>query len=303
MNINQLRYFISVAECLNFTKAASRHYISQTAVTQQIQSLEDQLGVSLFDRTTRPISLTPSGHVFLSEAKAICERMETAVNKALAASTGLIGSIKVGYLKGYERSNLSNVLRDFHLKNPNILISCYRHNSDALNAGLLNLDYDIIFTWDSTNIGEEKNLDSSLYEKVPLVVALPSAHPFAHRSFLERKDLEHEAILYMSPSSSGYSYGDNRFLDLYHQAGYAPDISFRSNDAESILMMVAAEEGISILPAYTTEKLSNAENIIFIPLIGEDEFVNIICVWKKDNSNDALRKFIQSLDKDSAAPL
>lgn len=295
MNINQLRYFISVAECLNFTKAANQHYISQTAITQQIRSLEEQLDVQLFHRSTRPISLTPAGHVFLTEAKAICERMDRAKSRVKEASTGLIGSLKIGYTKGYERSNLSNILRDFHSQNPNILISCYRKDTDTLSAGLLDLEYDIIFTWDSTNIVAEKNIEHFLYEKVPLFVALHSTHPFAHRPFLHRKDLQHETILYMSPSRSGFSHGDNHFMELYLEAGYTPNIIFRSNDAESILMMVAAEEGISILPAYTIEKLENAENIVFVPLLGEKEYENLICVWRKDNASESLQQFLHML--------
>lgn len=295
MNINQLRYFITVAECCNFTKAASQHFISQTAITQQIQALEEALNVRLFDRTTRPVSLTPAGNVFLCEAKAICERVDAAVDKTKEAATGLIGSLRVGYTKGYERSDLSNILREFHLKNPGILLSCYRQDTDSLSAGLLNGDYDIIFTWDSTNIVEEKKVDFFLHEQVPLVVAMPATHPFAHRTSLTRKDLKHETILYMTPSSSGFSYGDNHFLELYRKAGYTPDIAFRSNDAESILMMIAAEEGISILPAYTTDKLINAENIVFTPLVGEEEYENIICVWMKENCNEVLKHFIHTL--------
>ena len=64
MNLNQIRYFVAAAETRSFTKAAAQYYISQTAVTQQIQALEELLGVTLFDRTSRPISLTPAGKSF-----------------------------------------------------------------------------------------------------------------------------------------------------------------------------------------------------------------------------------------------
>lgn len=74
----------------------------------------------------------------------------------------------------------------------------------------------------------------------------------------------------MTPSSTGDSVSDLRFYEMYEQAGYHPDIFFRSNDVESILMMVSIEEGISIIPSYVTHKLTNAENLVFIPLIGEE---------------------------------
>lgn len=295
MNINQLKYFIAVAEYKSFTKAANQYYISQTAITQQIRALEENMEVQLIDRTKRPISLTPAGNVFLNEAKAILERMNTAIGKVRDASTGLVGMLRIGYTKGYERSNLSNILRSFHLEFPNILITCYRCDTDMLAAGLFNDDYDIIFTWDSTNILQERGIEYKLMELAPLVVALYAGHPFAQRNSLSRKELKNETILYMTPSGTGESFGDNHFMELYRQAGYQPNILFRSNDIESILMMVAAEEGISILPSYVTNKLKDADNLVFVPLIGEGEYEKIISVWKSEDKSQALQHFIQRI--------
>ena len=115
MNRNQLRYFVAAAESRSFTKAADQFFISQTAVTQQIRLLEEMLGCPLFDRSTRPVSLTPAGKAFLTEAKAILERMDQAIDRAHGASTGLSGSLRIGYLKGYEQSGFTDFLREFHL--------------------------------------------------------------------------------------------------------------------------------------------------------------------------------------------
>lgn len=295
MNVNQLKYFVAVAEYNSFTKAANQYYISQTAITQQIHALEVSMQVQLIDRTKRPIALTPAGNVFLHEAKAILERMHTAVGKVREASTGLVGTLRIGYTKGYERSNLSNTLRSFHLEYPNILITCYRCDTDMLASGLFNNDYDIIFTWDSTNILQESGIEYRLVELAPLVVALYAGHPFAQRTSLSRRELKHDTILYMSPSATGESFGDNHFMELYRLAGYQPDILFRSNDIESILMMVAAEEGISILPSYVTNKLKDADNLVFVPLVGEGEYEKIISVWKKDKKSPALKHFIEHI--------
>jgi DNA-binding transcriptional LysR family regulator len=84
-------------------------------------------------------------------------------------------------------------------------------------------------------------------------------------------------------------------MQLYQKAGYQPNILLRSNDVESILMMVAAEEGISILPAYCTDKLTNADNLVFVPLEGENETEDIMAVWRKDNTSTALAHFLTSL--------
>ena len=137
MNINQLRYFVAAAESRSFTGAAARYYISQTAITQQIRALEETVGVPLFDRASRPIKLTPAGNAFLTDARAILERMNRAMDRVQEASVGFVGSLRVGYTKGYERSDLSRSLRDFHRDYPNVLISCHRSDTDSLAAGLL----------------------------------------------------------------------------------------------------------------------------------------------------------------------
>ena len=295
MNINQLKYFVAVAEHRSFTKAANQYYLSQTAITQQVRALEATLEVQLFDRNSRPISLTPAGTVFLTEAKAILERMNSAISRAQDASTGLVGSLRIGYTKGYERSDLSEKLRSFHREYPNVLLTCFRHDTDMLAAGLLNHEYDIIFTWDSTNIRQNEELETRLIERARLVVALYTSHPLAHRTALNRRELRNETILFMTPSSTGESYGDAYFMQLYQKAGYQPNILLRSNDVESLLMMVAAEEGISILPDYCTAKLNDAENLVFIPLIGDEEVEDILAVWHRDDPSLPLQHFVQRL--------
>ena len=171
MNLNQLKYFISVAEHQSFTKAANQFYISQTAITQQIQALEMLLDTPLIDRSTRPISLTPGGHTFLVEAKSILKHMDTAMQRTREASRGLMGTLRIGYTKGYEQSTLPKRLKNFHQTYPNILITCYRNDTDMLASGLLNKEYDLIFTWDSTNIRQESSLEIKVMETIPLYVA------------------------------------------------------------------------------------------------------------------------------------
>ena len=295
MNLNQLRYFVSVAELKSFTKAAMNHYISQTAITQQIHALEENIGVKLLVRNSRPISLTPAGKVFLKEAREILGRMDAALLHTREASTGLEGELRLGYTKGYEHSDLPKHLRRFHHDYPNVLISCYRHDTDKLAAGILSGEYDIIFTWDSTNIHQEEALSLHLFERVPLRVALYANHPLARKKQLSRKDLRQENILFMSPSGTGNSFGDDFYIKLYQQAGYQPNILLRSSDMESILMMVAAEEGISIVPQYSHSWNIGTENVVFVPLSGEEEHEEILIAWRKNDDNPALEHFIQKL--------
>lgn len=295
MNSNQLKYFVSAAQLHSFTRAANEHYISQTAITQQIRALEQSIGVQLFNREKRPVELTPAGAVFLIEAKAILERMEAAVSKTREAATGLVGSLKIGYIKGYERSGLSSWLRRFHKQNPNILISCFRCDTDTLAAGLLDGDYDMVFTWDSADILQNPQIANCQVESVPLVAVLYRRHPLAQRTSLRREDLKNEHIIYMSPGRAGVSRRDALFEERYLQAGYRPDIIAHSGDAESVLMMVDAEEGISILPDYITGKLTDTENLVFLPLEGDRELETIYCAWRRADSNPALHRFMSEV--------
>ena len=264
--------------------------------TQQIRLLEESLGCTLFDRSTRPVSLTPAGKTFLLDARAILERMSRAAERVHDASTGLTGTLRVGYVRGYERSDLSVLMRRFHQQNGNVLITFYRCSSDTLAAGLMHQKYDIIFTWDSTNLKTQEDISYRTVEKAGLVVAMYAGHPLAQRRQLRRQELRGENILYMSPDAADDSYGDALFMHLYQEAGYKPNILFRSADTESILMMVAAEEGISILPDYCTDKLYNADNLAFVPLVGAGEEEEIIAAWQSGNANPALGRFLAALE-------
>ena len=295
MNRNQLKYFVSAAEHRSFTRAAEQYYISQTAVTQQIRLLEESLGCALFDRSTRPVSLTSAGTAFLQDARAILERMSRAQERVHDASTGLAGSLRVGYVRGYERSDLSELMRRFHQQNANVLITFYRCSTDVLAAGLLHQEYDVIFTWDSTNLKTQEGVAFETVEKARLVVALYAGHPLAQRRRLSRQELRGESIIYMSPDAADDSYGDAFFMQLYKDAGYKPNILFRSADTESALMMVAAEEGISILPDYCTGKLYNADSLVFVPLSGAGEEEEIIAAWQSSSTNPALPRFLHLL--------
>lgn len=273
MNRNQLRYFVSAAEHRSFTKAAEQYYISQTAVTQQIQQLEQTLGCELFDRSTRPVSLTSAGKSFLLDAKAILERMSRAQERVHDAATGLTGTLRVGYVRGYERSDLSVLMRHFHQKNGNVLISFYRCSTDVLAAGLLHQEYDIVFTWDSTNLRTQEGVTFQTVEKARLVVALYAGHPLTQRRQLTRQELRGENILYMSPDAAPDSYGDAFFMQRY------------------------AEAGISLLPDYCTDRLYNADNLVFVPLVGEGEEEEIIAAWQSGNQNPALGRFLTELNQ------
>lgn len=294
MNQTQLRLFVAAAESRSFTKTAEQFYITQAAVTQHIQALEATLGCELFDRRRRPMQLTPSGKSFYDDAKIILAQMSAAASRTKEAAAGKSGSLHIGFLKGYERSDFSLMARRFRRTNPNTFLTFERQSSDQLAAGVMQGRFDLIYTWDSTNLRQSPEVDWRQADQIRLVAAVYRGHPLAGRTRLNRRDLRGEKLLYMSPSEDFDSYGDEVFIRLYRESGYKPDILYRSSDLEVILTMVAAEEGISILPDYFTNKLAGADNLIFIPLSGVREHEEIDVIWRRDNANPLLSAWIDS---------
>jgi len=293
MNQTQLKIFVAAAEQRSFTKAAEQYFMTQAAVTQHIQSLEASIGCELFDRRKRPLQLTQAGQAFYADSRNLLNQLELAVSRAKDAASGGSGNLHIGFLKGYERSDLSSFARRFRRAHPNTFITFERKSSDQLAAGLMQGSFDVIYTWDSTNLRQDPSVSWAQTDRIRLVAAVYAGHPFAGRTRLKRSELRGEELLYMSPSEDFESYGDEVFFRLYRESGYNPDILYRSSDLEVIITMIAAEEGISILPDYFTRSLSGTENLVFIPLSGEREHEEIDMIWRKDNQNPLLAMWLE----------
>lgn len=290
MNQIQLEYFVSVAELGSFTKAAQKHFVSQTAVTQQIQHLEELLHTQLFDRKKRPVCLTEVGAAFLVDAKAILERMNGAVSKLAIVSNSSGGTLRIGYTNGYEHSRLSKNIRQFRRKHPNVFFTCRRCNCEQMAQALINDELDIIFTWDHDEILDCAGMKWRKVEESSLDVVLYNTHPFVNRTQLTREELKEERLLYLAPSGS--LHGD-AYFQKYRDAGYDPNVIFCTDDIDSILMMVAAEEGISVMPAYITQNIRALDGIDCIPLVGENENASIVAVWREDSTDPLLSAFVE----------
>ncbi len=295
MNQIQLKIFCAAAENRSFTKTADEFFITQEAVTQHIRSLENTVGCELFDRRRRPIQLTQAGQSFYSDVKKLLSQMDSAVSRAKDAAAGGSGTLHIGFLKGYERSDLSIVSHRFRRLHPSTFLTFERKSSDQLAAGLMKENFDIIYTWDSTNLRQNPDVSWIQTDRIRLVVAVYADHPLARRVRLTRADLRGEDIIYMSPSEDFESYGDAVFYRLYLESGYRPKIIYRTSDIEVILTMVATGEGISILPDYFTNKLAEAENLLFIPLTGEKEHEEIDAIWRKDSHNPLLSDWLSEM--------
>ena len=291
MTTNQLKYFITAAETLSFTEAGKLHYISQTAITQHIQALEEQLGVKLFAREKKRVHLTPAGEIFYMEAKAILERSKIAVNRARNAADGISGSLNIGYVKGQCFSRITPLIKKFYLQNPSVKFQIYRqaHLDLLMNLekGKLDFIFNIVYgNTDLTNYSYQRIGRDRLY------AVLPPGHPYSQLSSIRRYDLRDEPFLltkyYDDPSAKKYGHV---IPDKYAESGFIPRIDSRSSDAETLMILVSTGIGITILPESIVSSLRHSTDLSFVPLEGDHEYVDILAIWKDNTVNPVTHVF------------
>ena len=297
MNTRQIEYFLAVAEELSFTRAAEKMYVSQTAVTQQIQALEELMGVKLLHRTKKQVELTPAGQVFQQEGRQILQHIENAFAHARDASEGMTGGMKIGFTN-YAGNILSNSLQEFCSRYPNIKIQFQSYSPSVLLDQLREGNLDLIFS-PVFDPSVYKGCSIQKVDKISLMVVLPSSHPLSGRSYLTKKDLLQEnLILACTPDSKIGE--DRKIIESFLQEGFHPKIVDKIEDVETILLMINVNMGISILPSYITLPVGNDRRIVAIPY-ESDILVEYAAISLKENENPALNKmqqFLQDLQKE-----
>ena len=132
MQIRQLEYFLSLCKTLNFTRTAEAFFVSQTAVTQAIKALETELGTPLFIRTKRNVTLTPAGELLREDAGIILQQIAAAETRVRSASADMTGSLRIGFVAGYEHEGLVEALHTFHTIYPEVKLSVETESGDVL---------------------------------------------------------------------------------------------------------------------------------------------------------------------------
>ena len=286
MNTKQIEYFLAVADELSFTRAAEKLYVSQTAVTQQIQALEDLMGVKLLNRTKKKVELTPAGEIFRIEGRQILENIEDAFAHARTISDGTTGGLEVGF-SNYAGNILGNSLQEFRDTYPNIRIHFKSYNPsvlhDRLRAGELDLIFSPVFDRD---VYEGCYLQE--IERISLMAVLPIKHRLAHKHHLTRRDLvQEDLILACTPDSK---IGEDRtIIDSFLETGHQPHIVDKVEDIETVLLMVNVNMGISIVPSYITLPVSNNRRIVAIPY-EPDLLTSYAAICLEENENPALNR-------------
>jgi len=276
--LRQLRYFVAVAEEGNLTRAAGRLHIAQQSLSQQIRALETQLGVTLFERTTRGVSLTEPGEVLLRDARPVLAGAERAVESVRRAAHGEPAELRVGVLASVANHLMPPVVRAFAERYPSIdLITedvtiaalVERLRAGTLDAGL-------------SRPPLVDDLETELILREPVAAVLPEGHPLADRDQLEMADLADEDWV-LTPRESWPPW--HRFYDEeYAAAGYRPRVVRRGSSVQNLLALVAAGVGVTRL-AISARTLRDS-GVCFVPIVGQEAWT--VVVWRPDASHPAL---------------
>ena len=296
MNLNQLEYFISAAELLNFTKAAEKCFISQTAMTQQIRALEKTVGVQLFLRDKHHVELTTAGRAFLTEARAIVERSNTALRIARTAASGIEGELTVGFIRGFGQGELNGILRAFHNSYPNIRLTMTNGNMSQLLDSLSSGKCDAVFTI-SPYRQRYPDLGHLYMKSFPLFAVVPAGHVLAAKSYLGYNELKEENFIIMQPEGRAKDEAEESML-VYERGGFFPNIVAMEGDPETLLLMISIGIGISILPEYILLPHQKRKDLAAIPLVkadGNAESVDIELCWSMHNTNPAVQQLIETV--------
>jgi DNA-binding transcriptional LysR family regulator len=291
VKLQQLRCLVAVAEELHFGRAATRLRMAQPPLTRQIQALEAELGFLLLDRSRRKVELTAAGAVMLRHARRMFEALEQATDEARRASLGQIGRIRVAYPSSLTYSGLTDFLRAFRVKLPDVEVALQemppQEQIDALREGRV----DVGFVRAPL---DDPALSSEVLRREPLVVALPCDHPMARRARVPLDALAGEAFVFF-PRKRGSAFFD-QLVGLCRSAGFAPNI-VQEAPLVDILNLVAAGFGISIVPL-SLRNLRRA-GIKLRPLVGSPT-TELLMAWATENHSPVLLGFLEVVRQQSA---
>ncbi|MDF4202896.1 LysR family transcriptional regulator [Maribacter sp. SA7] len=288
LEFRHLHYFLVLADTLHYREAAEKLYISQSALSQQIQRLEFILGEKLFIRTNRKVSLSPEGIIFKQEAMLIQNQAAVSMERWKSAISGKQGLLKIGFVGSAMQQYLPSVIKKFTESHPNIEFYLNDLSNTAQLSALEAGQIDIGFIR-SNVVSPTMEIKSVFKEKFALV--LPKNHAISKANFKDVSQLSEESFILL-PNKDSVMYYD-QIVALCSDHGFAPKISHRSIHAPTIFKLVEGGLGISIVPNSLRDEKNTA--IKFIELDNVPQETELFAVWNKKNTNMALPYFLEVL--------
>ncbi|MBB3744455.1 MULTISPECIES: LysR family transcriptional regulator [Rhizobium] len=263
MELRHLRYFLAVAEECNFTRAAAKLGIGQPPLSQQIRDLEREVGAALFHRVPHGAELTAAGAAFLGEAKASLAAAEKAKLAAQSANRGETGRLSLGFTASSAFNPVvSTTIRRFRARWPDVRLALTEMNTLALMQKLEGGELDAAFMRPS--LDDPAGVRLRRLPDEPMVIALPASHPLARRSKLPLAALADEPFI-LFPRLVGLSLYDDVVLAC-RKAGFELTVAQEAPQISSVVNLVAAELGVSIVPASISQ--IRLEGVAYRPIEG-----------------------------------
>ena len=287
INTDQLRYFLSVARHRNFTEAAREHYISQPAITHQISSLERELGVRLFVRTTRSVTLSRAGELFLEDAKQMLDQETRALQRLRQVETSGQLELKIGYLNSPTRHFLPLLIREYRSRYPQVKISLQRRDAGGIQEAGEEEAYDLLFSV----LSDLEGLDGYVSRKLSsdfYCIVCPKNHPCLNYASVDYQKLATESFACLSREAGAYMH--KQFMQICKGMGFAPSSITEYPAMEDVIFSVECGQSIAILPYHIRSYMDT--NLAFIPLDGENPAIDIGVAWKSHGDNPAAQWFI-----------
>jgi len=285
MELRHVRYFVAVAEELHFGRAAKRLYMAQPPLSQQIHQLEEELEVLLFTRTNRHVALTDAGQAFLGEAYKILAQVEQAKLLAQRTARGEVGKLAVGFVSSAAFELLPRLLSTHRQQHPQIHVSLHEMEKDQQIAALFARQIQIGLLRPTIASSE---LCSEIILREPLLLALPSEHSLVSQAQITIYDLVNETFV-LQPRHWALGLYD-RVMSLCHSAGFSPHVKQEAADTYLIIGLVAANMGVSLVPASVQSLRS--QGIVYRRLQGDTTMIEMAMVWRHDDDSPVVKAFL-----------
>ena len=293
MKLNQLRYFVAVAEELHFGRAAARLRMAQPPLSRQIHELEQELTTRLFNRTNRRVELTDAGRILLEEARVALAHVDHAADATRRAGQGEIGQLVLGVVPTVDTQVFTRILRAFAARYPKVQILMRSLNTSAQVQGLRGGSLQVGFVRLPVR---DDALTIRLVSREPLVVAIPRGHPLARTRSLTLAMLADEPhVIFPRPVAPGYY---DMIVSLYREAGINLRIAQEAEHVQTLLGLVAGGFGVSLVPG--TVRTLRPQGVVFRELAGRLPRAETAVVYRKDDPSEVLRAFVGVVDEASA---
>jgi DNA-binding transcriptional LysR family regulator len=288
MELRHLRYFIAVAECKGFVRAASSLHIAQPALSRQIRELEQELGVTLFERSRSGTTLTLSGECLLQDARRVFAYLDEAQSRARRAQSGFSGVLSIGMVESFTwHEVITGALRRFQSQCPDIVLNVSLMSSPEQIVAIRDEHLSAGFLFNRTT--EDMTFDGIEILKTKAMLAVPKNSRFALHPPRKLAELRDESFVFI-PRALNPPYYD-QIIHACHGAGLTPRIVQSGSNDSSNLSLVAAGLGLTIVPAVV--KSRKPKNVVLVSVGDLDVVTTMELVWRRDNRLPALKNFVQ----------